>query len=76
MLEPKKRFLRQDAKEKVRKLLSKEHNACYILITCKQASDEGKMQVEMTYEGDSGLAAYLIDNAQDFFNQEPNLAQE
>lgn len=34
------------------------------------------MQVEMTYEGDSGLAAYLIDNAQDFFNQEPNLAQE
>lgn len=39
-------------------------NACYVLITCGQPSADGKMQVEMTYEGDVSLAAYLIESAQ------------
>jgi hypothetical protein len=74
MLNEKKRFSKDaesiEIKEKVRRLLSKEDLACFILITCKEPSLEGKMQVEMSYEGDSSLASYLIDNAQEFFAQE------
>ena len=40
-----------------------EHNECYILITCGKPSKVGKMQVEMTYEGDPTLATYLIEGA-------------
>ncbi len=57
----------QDAKDapSVRPRLSKD-NACYVLITCTKPSEDGKMQVEMTYEGDECLAAYLIESAQEF----------
>lgn len=41
-----------------------QENACYVLITCGQPSEDGKMQVEMIYEGDVSLAAYLIESAQ------------
>lgn len=43
--------------------LSSDENACYILITCGQASANGEMQVEMTYEGDKVLASYLLESA-------------
>lgn len=54
---------------KKKQLISEEH-ACYVLITCKQPSSDGKMQVEMTYEGDPHLAAYLLENAQGFIDQD------
>ncbi len=41
-----------------------EKNACYVLITCGEPTADGKMEVEMTYEGDESLAAYLIESAQ------------
>lgn len=41
---------------------------CYVLITCGQPSKDGKMQVEMTYEGDPVLAAYLVESAQQFID--------
>lgn len=44
--------------------------SCYILITCSQLSEEGEMQVEMTYQGDSLLATYLLQEAQSFFDLE------
>jgi len=47
---------------KLKKFLT-ENNECYVLITCGKPSKEGKMQVEMTYEGDACLAAYLIESA-------------
>lgn len=47
----------------VKKTLSK-NNACYVLITCTEPTEDGKMQVEMVYEGDECLAAYLIESAQ------------
>lgn len=47
---------------KMKKFLS-DNNECYVLITCGRPSKEGKMQVEMTYEGDACLAAYLIESA-------------
>ena len=49
----------------------KEDEACYILITCKEPSSDGKMSVEMTYEGDPALASFLLENAQDFIEQNP-----
>lgn len=58
--EPKKTLLHDLAKE----------NACYILITCGQPSKEGEMQVEMRYEGDASLAAYLIETAQGFIEKQ------
>jgi hypothetical protein len=47
----------------LRKALA-EANACYVLITCGEPTEDGKMEVEMTYEGDESLAAYLIESAQ------------
>lgn len=43
--------------------LAKKH-ACYVLITCDAPSGDGKMQVEMSYEGDATLAAYILQGAQ------------
>lgn len=47
-----------------------ENNACTILITCEKPSPGGKMQVEMSFNGDSDLAAMLIDNAQSLLEQD------
>lgn len=44
--------------------------SCYVLITCGQPSEDGQMQVEMTYQGDATLASYLIQGAQLFIDQE------
>lgn len=43
--------------------LAKNH-ACYVLITCDQLSEDGQMQVEMSYQGDATLAAYILQGAQ------------
>jgi len=43
--------------------LAKKH-ACYVLITCDEPTCDGKMQVEMSYEGPTELAAYLLHGAQ------------
>ncbi len=45
-------------------LMLPEKSACYVLITCSEPSQDGKMEIEMTYEGDAVLAAYLIESAQ------------
>jgi hypothetical protein len=47
-----------------------ENNACYVLITCGHPSEDGKMQVEMNYQGDPTLAAYLIESAQTLIDSE------
>jgi hypothetical protein len=49
-------------KEESHQALAESH-ACFVLITCSEPSEDGKMQVEMTYEGDPSLAAYLIESA-------------
>jgi hypothetical protein len=43
--------------------------ACYVLITCSHPAATGKMEVEMDFEGDEDLAAFLIENASQVFNQ-------
>ena len=44
-------------------------SACTICISCNEPNEDGKMQVEMTYEGDQALIAYLLENAQSFFDR-------
>ena len=55
--------------DRIRKSLS-ENNACYVLITCTAPTDDGKMDVQMFYEGDEVLASYLVDNAQQVFDDQ------
>lgn len=50
--------------------LAKKH-ACYVLITCDEPSCDGKMQVEMSYEGDATLAAYILHGAQMHIDGQP-----
>ena len=50
-----------------------KNGACYILITCGEPSEDGKMQVEMTYEGDALLAAYLLESAQGMIEHKESL---
>jgi len=45
---------------------NKKEPACKILITCDEPAADGKMSVEMTYEGDPSLASYLLERAQSF----------
>ena len=59
----------------VERVLTDQSNACYVLITCAEPSEEGQMEVEMTYEGDHDLASYLIDSAQSFLQEPFSLAE-
>lgn len=54
-----KRRIAKDLKDE----LAKKH-ACYVLITCDEPSDDGQLQVEMSYQGDANLAAYILHGAQ------------
>lgn len=53
---------------KIREALGKDC-ACYVLITCTQPASDGKMEVELNYEGNEDLAAYLIDSAGQVFEE-------
>ena len=69
MSQPSERGLRVKqrlGKALIQKLLDGQHNASYVLITCAEANDDGRMEVEMTYEGDSDLVSYLLDSAHDY----------
>lgn len=50
------------------KSILKEKYACYVLITCSEPANDGKMEVEMSFEGDEDLAALLVDNASQVFD--------
>ena len=54
--------MKRRAEKCLKEELAKKH-ACYVLITC-DAPSNGKMQVEMSYEGDATLAAYILQGAQ------------
>lgn len=48
-------------------------HACRILITCTEPTNDGKMDVEMTYEGDPSLASYLLERAQSYIEQDDEM---
>jgi hypothetical protein len=73
------KFSRRDMNKRSQKELQRaleKNPSCYVLITCGQPSEDGQMQVEMTYQGDTALAAYLLQGAQSFINQEEEQEKE
>ncbi len=60
--------MKRNSEHHLREQLNKEHE-CYVLITCNKPSDNGEMQVEMTYEGDVLLASYLLQGAQTLMDE-------
>jgi hypothetical protein len=56
------------SEKEIRKALA-QNCACYVLITCTTPDANGKMEVEMKYEGEESLAAFLIDNASQVFEE-------
>lgn len=50
--------------EQVKELLEQGANSCYVLITCSQPADDGKMEVDFTCSGDPAHALYLVESAQ------------
>lgn len=55
--------MNREIRKQINKALEK-NPVCYVLITCGQSLENGQMQVEMSYDGDPDLAAYLIQDAQ------------
>lgn len=55
-------------RELLKRVLAREENACYVLITCGEPSEDGQMEVEFTYEGDVSLASYLLESAQTYLD--------
>lgn len=56
-------------RKRIREKLAKD-NVCYVLITCCEPTDDGHMQVELSYEGDAALASYLLQGAQTFIDEQ------
>jgi len=56
--------------KQIKDTLAKQY-PCYVLITCDSPGVDGEMQVEMSYDGDPTLAAYLLQGAQDFLDEQP-----
>lgn len=59
------------AEKEIKKALG-ETCACYVLITCTEPNADGKLEVEMNYEGDESLAAFLVENASQVFDDRIN----
>jgi hypothetical protein len=56
------------ALSRIKKGLGKNCSCC-VLITCSEPSSDGKMEVEMSFEGEESLAAFLIENAAQVFDE-------
>lgn len=50
--------------------LSQDEFACKIVITCSNPNKDGKMEVEMDCEGDPDLAAFLLESASNYLDQQ------
>lgn len=57
---------KEAALELLKKNLSKDY-ACFVLISCTNPDAKGKMEVEMDFEGEETLAAFLVENAAQVF---------
>lgn len=61
--------MKRNAEQNLKDTLAKNH-ACYVLITCDEPSADGNMQVNMSYEGNTTLAAYLLQGAQSYMDEQ------
>ena len=57
-----------DVHEDYKELLVGKY-AGYVLITCDSSDMKGEMQVQMSYEGDPDLIAYLLQGAKSFVDK-------
>ncbi len=48
--------------------------ACSITISCGHPGSDGQMSVELSYEGDPTLAAFLLEKAQGFIDHDEELS--
>jgi hypothetical protein len=62
-------------RKRISQTLSKKH-FCYVLITCEEPTEDGNIQVEMTYEGDATLASYILQDAQIKISDQENNRKE
>lgn len=53
-----------------------QNPSCYVLITCGEPTEDGQMQVKMTYKGDTTLASYLLRGAQYYIEKEEEEQEE
>lgn len=60
--------IKYDFRKNIHEVLAEKH-ACYVLITCDPPTEDGEMNVAMTYEGDPMLAAYLLQGAQTYIDE-------
>ena len=54
--------------EKIRHILS--DHVGYVLVTCKPTAKTGKLEVELSFDGDPDLASYLVDGAVGYFDEQ------
>jgi hypothetical protein len=69
MIKVQNKSSRDTTLSKMKKELSQRY-ACYVLITCQEPTSDGKMAVEMDYSGDEALAAFLVSNASQIFDEQ------
>ncbi|MGL4539869.1 MAG: hypothetical protein ACRCU0_02695 [Candidatus Rhabdochlamydia sp.] len=53
---------------------NKENDELFIKISCAPPSADGKIQVEMTYEGDPFVLSYILKKAQEQFEQNDDMS--
>jgi hypothetical protein len=63
-----KKQLQEETLSRIKKELE-DLCACYVLVTCSSPAKDGKMEVEMSFEGDEDLAALLVQNASQVFDE-------
>jgi hypothetical protein len=61
--------MKSSVQKQIKKALGK-NTACYVLIKCDEPTEDGNMQVEMTYEGDANVASCLLRGAQSFMDEQ------
>lgn len=65
----------EDVEKRIQKTLAKNH-ACYVLITCDEPTEDGDMQVNMSYAGDAVFASYLLQGAQSIIDEQDEISSE
>ncbi len=61
------------SKRDIRTILKRKKEGktiCYVLLTCSEPNEDGTMEVEMNYEGERWLAAYLVKSAQGVLDED------
>lgn len=53
--------------EEIKEKLKEKHS--YVLITCEPPTEGGKMDVELSFDGDPLVAEYLVQGAVNYFAQ-------